>query len=345
MDLNKNYYHILGLQKDATEEDIKKTFRKLSIKYHPDKNPNNKEAEDKFKIINEANSVLSNKNKKNEYDINSPYGASYNPNPFNGFFGGNSTNDFYNSFFNDIFSSFSGRRRDFREDLNIKMRINVPLENVYNNKEINLPYERYVSCSLCDGKGVIESDNDVDCIHCHGKNKDCNYCYGTGKISINVCTRCNGNKISKKKEVLEIKDCFKSGLSNIEFNYSNKGHHSKYYFGEKGDLSVIMILKNDTDYIVEGVNLRKTLDVDFKTAILGGYVYHEHLDGKIYKINIPAKCNNNHPLRVRSKGLLYPNKAVRGDLYFNVNICIDYNNLTTDDILLIKQMKIENSQN
>lgn len=353
MDYNKNYYNILGLNNNASESDIKKAYRKLSIKYHPDKNPNDTNAENKFKEVNEANGVLSKPDKKKEYDTRSPHGASYNPNSGNPFGGnpfGGSGHDFYDGFFSSFESMFEsmrggGRgRREFIEKLDIQVVQPVTLDKVYNNEVVNFKYEKYITCTTCSGSGTEPSDDDVECAHCEGTNPDCRFCGGTGRISDTKCTKCNGKKVIKNISTVKIKDIFKIAISNLQFRYTGYGNHSRFYPGEKGDLLINVVLENQTEYDIEGVNLIKEIDVDFRTIILGGIYYHKHLDGKTYKIKIGEKSNNKHSLRVKGKGLLHPNGQIRGDLYLKLNVNIDYNTLTESDIEYLKKIQKEDTK-
>jgi molecular chaperone DnaJ len=353
MDYNKNYYQTLGVQKSATETEIKKAFRKLSIKYHPDKNQGNKEAEEMFKVVNEANNVLSNPETKKDYDIKSPHGANYDPNagnPFANMFGGGNGNNFYDGFFSafdDILNNTGAkrRRREFVEKLDIQLAMRIPLDMVYNNEAVDIEYERYITCTTCSGTGSEPSNDDVECVHCEGTNKDCRYCHGTGKIAMKQCTKCKGKKVIKSKKKLQIKDIYKVALSNnLHFKYSDYGHHSQYYIGEKGDLLINALLENQTEYTIEGVNLVKEIDVDFRTVVLGGVYEHKHLDGKTWRVKIGEKSNNKHSLRVKGKGLLHPNGQTRGDLYLKINLIIDYSTLSDEDIELLKQIKKEDTK-
>lgn len=291
MNYDKNYYAVLGINKDATEEQIKKSYKLNALKYHPDKNKN---TEDKFKEINEAAEVLRDKTKKNEYDLRSPYGANYQPmqNPFQGFggMGGGNLNmdDIINQFFG------GGFQRTI-ERLDIQINVNISTKNIYNNDNININYTRLVYCDKCAGTGLIG-----------------------GK----TCTHCNGSILINKQENFTMSNTF-TIYGGGNKTLVNLGNYSKHYKGKVGALIILINFIEDKEYINENGNLIKKLDVHFQDAIDGKEFEYVHLDNVKYKINIPVKTKDNDHLRMAGMGLMKDN-GQRFDLLFKVNIIIDY---------------------
>ena len=345
MDYNKNYYQVLGLDKNASEEEIKKNYRKLAHQYHPDKNDGNKEYEAKFQQINEANSILSDAKSRQEYDQRSPHGNSYSPG-FGGFpgfefhfnQGGGDIHDIFSQFFGGGGNPFGGgfnpfsngfQREEFREDLDVNANMTVNLKQIYLNDNLILKYKRKVHCDDCKGTGFDrESHSDV-CEMCNGTGRDkgkiCEYCRGEGKIYTGTCKTCKGEKVILKDAEVNLSNIsqLRSNIQNIHRGY---GHQSKYYREKVGALILnINVNRNDDYQIVAGTQLHKSIDVHFKDAIDGVEISYKHVDDTEIKIKLPAKTKNDDILRIKEKGLL--NNNLRDDLYLKINIIIDYSRI------------------
>jgi molecular chaperone DnaJ len=330
MDYNKNYYQELGLDKNCNQEDIKKAYRKLAHKYHPDKNQGNKDYEAKFQRINEANSILSDSNTKKEYDQRSPHGNSYSPhNQFGGFefnFGGG---------MDDILRQFFGGRNpfggfyneEFRENLDVNLSVNINLKQIYLDEPIEIKYNKYTHCDDCKGTGFDRSSKSDVCEMCNGtgrnKGTTCEYCQGDGKVYIGQCKKCKGEKVIMKETNINLQ--YLSQLrNNIRNAHPGYGHQSKYYRDKTGNLILnINILRNDDYQIINNYELNKTIDVHFQDAIDGNEILFTHIDDSIIKIKLPKKSKNNDIIRIKEKGLL-KNDNIRADLYLKINIIIDY---------------------
>jgi len=343
MDPNKDYYKILDVTKDASEEDIKKAYRKLAVKYHPDKTKGDKELEEKFKEANEANTIL-NKNRE-QYDMMSPHGANYNPTGGFGFPGSGGFNPFGGSP-QDIFDSFFGGNRGFRdqqgfrEDLDIQQQIDVTLADVYNNKTTEVDYQRYISCEDCDGTGFDKNGHSEICEVCDGTGQDpkfkgtrmivqCPQCQGIGKIFTDTCKTCNGDKVKIKQVKFNLDNIYKLTGSSKEY-LSGYGHHSKYYPGKVGNLVLLINYIPDEKYQPLKNGLIYQLDVHYEDAINGYKYEHKHLDNKKYKFTIPKETKNGEIIRIKNKGLLLTKKQ-RQPLLFKINIIIDYNRIKKED--------------
>jgi molecular chaperone DnaJ len=337
MDLNKDYYKELDLEKNASDNDIKKAFRKLAMKYHPDKNNGNKDAELKFQKVNEANEILSDTNKKNEYDQRSPYGNAYSPNPFadlfGSAFGGFNPFEGFNPFgdaFNPFRSPFGQREtyHEFRENLDINVSINITLKDIYLNEKLSIKYKKYIHCDECNGTGFDNTDEGYFCDICDGTGKskngnNCEYCRGTGKIHSGECKKCKGEKVILTDSEVNIQNIFQLRNSTQNMSRGN-GHQSKYYRERVGSLILnINLDRNDGFKIINGYELHKTINVHYQDAIDGIEIPFTHIDGNIIKIKLPNKSKNDDILRIKNKGLL-KNEKDRSDLYIKLNIIIDY---------------------
>lgn len=279
------YYKILGIKEGSSQEDIKKAYRKLSKKYHPDLNPNNKEAEDKFKKIVEAYEILTGKQKpKNQ----NPFGG----NPFN----------------------------SVRKARPLKLVIELTLEEVYHGTTKNINYYINDVCHKCNGEGGFEP---VTCNQCNGRGHIqqgpfafmCNNCGGEGKLHKNVCYTCSGNGVIKKRNTVEV-TIPKGTTDNTVFPHPNVGDFVKG--GVRGDVYFIIKVKPHQIYKLEGLNLKRKLDVNFIDILLGVEKEFETLDGKI-KIKIPKLSEMNKTFRLKNKGFTDNTINVSGDMYVTLN--------------------------
>ena len=334
MDYNKNYYQDLGVDKNASSEDIKKVYRKLAHQHHPDKNQGDKDSETKFQRINEAQQILTDTKLRQEYDQRSPHGNSYSPfsNPFEFHFQ-NGPGDIFSQFFGEG-SPFGNRgfnpfqREEFRENLDIGVDVNVNLKQIYMNDNINIKFKRYISCDDCKGTGFDNKSPSDTCEICEGLGKDrygkvCTYCRGDGKVYTGQCKTCKGEKVILKDAEVTLQNLFqiRDSIRNIQRGY---GHQSKHYIQKIGNLILnINVDRNDNYTIVNNCELHKTIDIHFQDAIDGVEILYRHVDGTEMKIKLPTKSKNNDILRVEKKGLL-TNETNRSDLFLKINIIIDY---------------------
>lgn len=331
MDYNKNYYQELGLEKNCSTDDIKKAYRKLAHKYHPDKNQGHKEYEAKFQKINEANSILSDLKSKQEYDQRSPHGNSYSPhNQFSGFefnFGNGSMGDIFSQFFGGRSPFGNFQQEEFRENLDINVSVTINLKQIYLNEKFEIKYNKFVHCDDCKGTGFDKNSHSDMCEICNGTGRNngnvCEYCQGDGKIYIGQCKTCKGEKVIMKETEISLQNLSQL-RNNIRNGHPGYGHQSKYYRNKIGNLILnINILRDDEFQIVNTYELSKTIDIHFQDAINGDEVLFTHIDGSIIKIKLPKKSKNNDIIRIKEKGLL-KNDNDRSDLYLKINIVIDY---------------------
>ena len=286
----KEYYDTLDLKQGATQDDIKKSYRKLSKKYHPDLNPNNKEAEDKFKKISEAYEVLTGKRKaKNQ----NPFGGG---NPFGNPFGGN-----------------------FKAQT-IKVGVSVDLEDVYFGREKTINYNIKDTCHKCDGEGGFEP---IECNQCGGKGHiqqgpfafACNNCGGKGKLFKNVCYTCSGNGVLIKTTNIKL-NIPKGTTDGSIYTYPGVGDNIKGH--QRGDVLFVIKVNKHPLFEVQGLDLKRKLDVPVIDVILGSEQEVETLNGKL-KIKIPKLTELNKTFRIKGKGLTDESMGMSGSLLITLN--------------------------
>ena len=352
----RDYYEVLGVKKDATADEIKKAYRKMAIKYHPDKNPGDKEAEEKFKEAAEAYDVLSDSEKRAKYDRfghnMGPQGfggGSYGSGGFGGFGGGMSMEDIFAQFgdiFGDVggFGGFSGggSRRQARKRVNkgsdLRITVTVTLKDVMNGVDKKLKIPRFVACEHCKGTGAKDGTAFKTCERCHGTGyihtvqqsfmgpietqSVCPDCNGEGKIISEKCSYCGGSGIEKKEEIVEfhIPAGVEDGMTLTLRGQGNAPRHG----GVNGDLLIVIQEEKDSELIREGDDLIYNLMLDFPTAALGGSAEIPMVDGRA-KVKIAPGTQPGKVLRLRGKGLPRMNSSARGDLLVNVMVYVPEN--------------------
>ena len=339
MNLNKDYYSVLKIDKNSNLDQIKSAFRKLAKEHHPDA----KEGSDEtmIKEINEAYTVLNDVISRKQYDQQSKFGASYDPaaNPMNFFsnfgnfvdnlrsFSGGQAGAWFSN--NDIFSQIFNKREEFREVLDITYHTELTLKDIYNNYNINIKFKRFIKCPDCDWTGFDFNATSYECDVCDGhghvKGRTCEFCRGTGKIHSGICEKCDGVKVILKDEEMSL-----SNVYNITESFDKYlrglGHQSKFYRQKVGNLIVkVNYIKDDRYQIQPNRDLLFKLDLHFQHAINGYEFEYEHLDGKKYRIKIPPRTKDGDLLKIDGKGLLPDLTSKRTDLLFKINVIVDYN--------------------
>lgn len=322
----KDYYKILGVEKTATEDEIKKAYRKIAIKYHPDRNPGNKEAEEKFKEAAEAYDVLHNPEKRKKYD-----NGGMDENVFSGGSGGYGFNmDDIFSNFGDIFGGmggfhFGGTGGRINRGSNLRIRVKVTLDEIYSGTTKKFNIKRLVRCHQCNGTG---GTNSMTCPNCKGTGQKisisngplgimksftiCDKCGGTGTIFKNPCSCCNGSGLERKEDTVDVQipAGVEDGTVLVVQGKGNFGQRG----GEPGDLQVFVEEIPDTRFQRVGQDLLKSITVDVPTAILGGEKEIETLSGKV-NLSIKAGTQPGTTLRLKGKGLPpYGNLIVKVDV-------------------------------
>ena len=337
----RDYYEVLGVSKDAGEDEIKKAYRQLAKKYHPDMNPGDAEAEVKFKEVNEAYAVLSDSEKRSKYDR---FGhAAFDPSSGGGGSGFGGFGGFGADFdFGDIFSSFFGgggggrgsRSNAPREGDDVAARVSISFdEAVFGcKKEIN--FARIEACGECSGSGAAKGSTPEVCQTCHGRGQvtvqkqtllgymqtqqACSNCRGSGKIIKNPCSNCNGKGRIKINKKLEVK--IPAGIDNMQ-NIILRGQGSAgYNGGSSGDLIIEVRVKEDKIFTREGTNVYCDIPISFAEATLGAEIDIPVLGGKTEKFKVPEGTQSGSSFTVRGKGIPHVNSGRRGDLIITVNI-------------------------
>ncbi|MGK7395031.1 MAG: molecular chaperone DnaJ [Candidatus Cyclobacteriaceae bacterium M3_2C_046] len=334
----RDYYEILGVDQSASTDELKKAYRKIAIKYHPDKNPDDPTAEEKFKEAAEAYEVLSNSEKRQRYDQFGHQGVNG-----GGFGGGGMSMDDIFSQFSDIFGggspfeSFfggggrSGSRR--RKGSNLRIKLKLSLEEVANGVEKKIKVKRYVSCDTCGGNGSKNGTSLQTCAHCSGSGQvrkvvntmlgqmvsasTCPVCNGEGKIVSQNCSTCHGEGRTMHDEVIPVK--IPAGVSEgMQLSMSGKGNVPKRG-GVPGDL-LIVIEEEDNDTLKrDGNNIVFDLYLNFADAALGTSVEVPTINGKV-KIKLDAGTQSGKILRLRGKGIKDINGYGYGDQLIHVNV-------------------------
>jgi molecular chaperone DnaJ len=353
----RDYYEVLGVSRNATKEEIKKAYRKQALKYHPDKNPGDKKAEENFKEAAEAYEVLSNDEKKARYDR---YGHAGLGGPASGGFGGGMTmDDIFSSFgdiFGDAFGGFGGfssrgQGRRVNKGSNLRVKVKLNLKEVANGTEKKIKVQKYNTCDTCGGTGAASASDMVTCQTCRGSghvtritntmlgqmqtSSTCPACGGEGKTISKKCPSCYGEGIVQKEEIIKIN--IPAGVGKgMQMTVSGKGNAPRRG-GVNGDLLVVIDEEEHPDLIREGNDLIFNLFISIPDAILGTHVEVPTVDSSV-KIKIDPGTQPGKILRLRGKGLPEVNGYGKGDLLVNVNVWIP-KALNRDETKLIEKFR------
>ena len=336
---NKDYYAALGLQKGASDDEIKRAFRKLAIKYHPDKNQGDKEAENKFKEINEAYQVLSDPEKKERYDRFGTVdfdGSGFGGGGFGGGF------DFSEmGGFGDIFESFFGggggsrRRNGPQKGGDIEERVNLTFEEAVFGVEKEITVDRNENCESCKGTGAKEGTSKKICPTCNGQGQvrvqrqtplgsfvstsTCNNCGGTGTIIEEPCTSCHGKSQVRKRRTISVKIPAGVDTGNI-MPLRGQGHHGTNN-GQPGDLYIVINVAPSKKFTRKGNDIYIDTHISMGKAALGTEITVPTVDGDV-KYTVPAGTQSGTLFRLKGKGIPRVNSAGRGDQYVKVIVDI-----------------------
>ena len=337
----RDYYEILGVQRDASAEEIKKAYRKQALKYHPDKNPGNQAAEDQFKEAAEAYEVLSNKEKKARYDQFGHAGMGGASSGFGS--GGMNVEDIF-SHFGDIFGDFGfggfggssrSRGRAVKKGSNIRVKVKLTLEEIAKGTEKKIKVPKYISCNSCHGTGAAHGSSYSNCSTCKGSGQVtrvshtflgqmqttgvCPSCNGEGKIITQKCTNCYGEGVSKGEEIIPLN--IPPGVTQgMQLTVSGKGNAARRG-GINGDLLVAILETEHPDLVRDETDLLFNLFISFPQAALGSAVEIPTLDGKV-KVKVDPGTQPGKVLRLRNKGIPDINGYGKGDLLVKINVWV-----------------------
>jgi molecular chaperone DnaJ len=355
----RDYYEILGVQKGATEQELKKAYRQMALKFHPDKNPGNKEAEEKFKEAAEAYEVLSDPQKKSKYDQFGHQGVGNAG--FGGQGGGMNMEDIFSHFGNIFgedspFESFFGGGgtrggRRVSRGANLRVKVKLTLEEILHGVEKKIKVHKSIACSTCKGTGAADGGSFHKCNTCNGSGQvhrvsntfigqmrtttTCPTCHGEGQIIANKCKVCNGSGIQRGEEVISIN--IPAGVGEgMQLNVSGKGNAAERG-GIPGDLLVVIEEEQHPHFERDGNNIHYDLYINFSDAALGSSQEVPTLDGKA-KIKIEPGTQAGKVLRLRGKGLPSVQGHGKGDMLISVNVWTPQN-LTSEEKKLLEQLK------
>ncbi len=360
----RDYYEVLGVGKDASADEIKKAYRKLAVKYHPDKNPGDKEAEEKFKEAAEAYSILSDPDKKARYDQFGHAGVEGAGPDFSGGFG--NLNDILSEIFGSAFGGgfgggfggfggFGGGQRQQQRvyrGRDIRVRVKLTLEEIAKGVEKEITIEKSVPCSDCNGKGARNSSDIKTCPACNGTGQvqrvvnsflgqtisysTCQQCGGEGKIISNPCKSCGGTGLVRKRETIKVR--IPAGVeAGMQLTLQGQGHAAKNN-GINGDLLVVIEEVEHKDLKREGNNLFYTKIISLPEAILGGEVEIPGIDGT-YKIKVDPGTQSGTVVKLKGRGLPTVNGyGGTGDLYVKIAVWIP-RKLEKEDKAVIESLR------
>lgn len=341
----RDYYEILGVPKNADQATIKKEYRKLALKYHPDKNPGDKQSEEKFKEAAEAYEVLSDQEKRARYDRFGHAGVSDNGGFGGG--GGMTMEDIFSHFgniFNESgspFDSFFGGERNFQSGgggergANLRIKISLNLEEIAEGVTKKIKLKKDISCNVCHGSGAKDSSSVTTCPTCKGSGyvrqvrstflgqmattSSCPSCSGSGKKITSFCPSCKGKGLMLGEETIEIN--IPAGVEDgMQLSMRGKGHKGRNN-GASGDLIVNIEEKQHEDFVRDGKNIVYETNLNFSDLVMGTDITVPTLKGKV-KMNIPSGTPAGKIFRLKGKGLSVLNSYDRGDQLVHVNVWI-----------------------
>jgi len=335
----RDYYEVLGVKKDASADDIKRAYRRLAIKYHPDKNPGNKEAEEKFKECAEAYEVLSDTAKRQRYDQFGHEGlrgagvhdySHMNVNDIGDIFG-----DMFGDIFGDIFGGRRGgrRRQGPARGYDLETVVELSLEDIAKGAEKTIEFTRQDTCGECNGTGVAKGKQPTKCTTCGGAGQvqraglggffqmvsTCPHCHGTGQVITDPCKKCRGKGQVPKKRKLSVK--IPAGVHEGQgIRVSGEGEPGKMG-GPRGDLYCYVRVKSHPFLMRDGANLVVTVPLSFSQMTLGATIDVPTLNGT-RQLKIPSGSQHGSILRVRGQGLPEVRTGQQGDLLVQLSVAI-----------------------
>ena len=360
----RDYYEVLGVDKNASEEDIKKAYRKIAIKYHPDRNPGSKEAEEKFKEAAEAYDVLHDPQKRQQYD---QFGFDAGKmGGFGGGFSGDFSMDDIFSMFGDVFggrggfSGFGGfggsQRQNTRQHRgsDLRLKVKLTLQEIATGTTKKFKVRKDIACPHCHGTGAEGNSGSETCPTCHGQGyvirtsqslfgmmqsqSVCPTCHGEGKVIKNKCSHCHGDGVVKGEEVVEIN--IPAGVAGgMVVNVPGKGNAGKHN-GVNGNIQVLIEEEPNDTFVRDGQDVIYNLLLDFPTAALGGQVDIPTIDSQKVRIKIEPGTQPGKTLRLRGKGLPAVQGYGRGmgDLIVNISVYVP-KTLARDEKEMLEKMK------
>lgn len=326
--IKADYYEVLGISREATDQEIKAAYRKMALQHHPDRNPGNKAAEERFKECSEAYQVLSDPQKRAAYDRFGHAGISgaggFDGNPF----GAQDIGDIFGDIFGEMFNMGGGRRasrvqkgRDIRQDLTIDF------EDAVFGKETKVSFGRADVCADCKGTGAASGRAPATCPHCQGRGqvryqqgffsiaRTCSHCGGTGQIITDPCKTCRGEGRVERQHEMQV--TVPAGVEDgTRIRYQGEGEAGRFG-GPPGDLYIVLHVRQHRIFERDGNDLHCSIPISFPQAALGTEITIDTLDGSA-KLKIPEGTQSGQQFRIRGRGVPFLNEHGRGDLIVQV---------------------------
>jgi len=335
----RDYYEVLGVEKSASKDDIKKAYRKLAIQYHPDKNPGDKQAEEKFKEATEAYEILGDDQKKTAYDqfgfagVEGMSGQGGYSDVFRGFediFGDGGLGNIFESFFGG-----GGFRRGtsgggVRQGANLRYDVEIPFKDAVFGTKVEIQYSHSESCATCKGSGTTDGAGKKTCPTCRGSGQvrhsqgffsvatTCHNCHGEGYIIEKPCNDCGGSGTQKKRQKIMV--TIPAGVENGKRVVIPKQGDAGPNGGPAGDLYVFIRIKPHEYFERQGLDLYCAVPISISQAAIGADIHVTTLDNKTIKVKVPAGIQNGKMLRLRDEGV--PAGGHRGNLYIKLMVQI-----------------------
>ena len=327
MTQKRDYYKVLNVNRDAADDEIKKAYRKLAIQFHPDKNPNNKEAEDKFKEATEAYEVLRDPEKRQRYDTHGHAGLAGMTTNFGGF--GVNLDDVFGDVFGDFLGGFRGRQRAPKRGRNLQYNLEVTLEDVIHGKVVTIQVPRVETCPECEGSGAKSGTQVTTCTQCHGRgqisqsqgfftmSRTCPRCRGAGEIVQEPCPPCRGRGLVRN--IRDIEFNVDKGVD-TGFKYELRGEGETGVNGAPpGDLFVVINVAPHERLQRDRNDLITSTKISFVQAALGAKINVEGIDGSEV-LHIPPGTQYGAQLRIPNKGVPIYRRSYSGDLVVEIEI-------------------------
>lgn len=326
MAAKRDYYDVLGVSNNASDAEIKKAFRRLAMKYHPDRNPDNSEAEDKFKEAKEANDILSDQQKRAAYDQFGHAGVSSSAGGPNAQ-GHSGFGDIFDSVFGDIFGAQGRGGQRVQSGANLRYDLEMSLEDAIAGTTIRIRVPKLVTCNACFGSGAKRGSSPVQCPNCNGAGQvrmqqgffsvqqTCPKCRGQGKVISDPCNTCRGQGRTRDSRTISVK--VPPGVDTGDrIRLSGEGEAGEFG-APSGDLYVHVIVREHEIFTREGSDIFCEIPISFAAAALGREIEIPTLDGKV-KLRVPAETQSGNLFRLRGKGVRSVRSSARGDLLCRV---------------------------
>ena len=330
----QDYYELLGVSRSAKADDLKKAYRKLAMKYHPDKNQGDKEAEKKFKEINEAYDILKDEQKRAAYDRmgHAAFEGGMGAGPSAAGFDFEASG--FGNIFDEMFSEFmGGRTRQADASLrgaDLRYNMEISLEDAYKGLKKNIKISTNAACDTCHGAGTAKGTKPETCPICHGQGKvharqgfftierSCSTCHGLGQIIKDPCKTCHGSGRMRKDKVISVS--IPAGIEDgARIRLTSEGE-AGLRGGTSGDLYIFLHIKPHKFFHRDGTNIYCQVPISMSTAVLGGEIEVPALDGHKSRVKIPEGTQSGKQFRLKGKGMSILRSTAKGDMYIQTSV-------------------------